>query len=161
MLNKLEVLLKKVSILALFLLFVMTVGFFDFKDSVAVNLDMPIDETYLDEIVENKIDINFDELGTMKASWYGPKFHGKNTANGEVYDQYSFTAAHKKLPFGTMLKVTNPENGKFVVVRINDRGPYIKGRQLDLSKSAALALGMMDEGVIKVNVEKVVLPTYL
>lgn len=161
MLNKLEVLLKKVSIIALFVLFVMTIGFFDFRDSAAVDLDMPIDESYLEEIIVSKIDISFDELGTMKASWYGPKFHGKNTANGEIYDQHAFTAAHKKLPFGTMLKVTNKDNGKSVIVRINDRGPYIKGRQLDLSKSAALALGMMDEGVIKVNVEKVELPSYL
>ncbi|NOX17376.1 MAG: septal ring lytic transglycosylase RlpA family protein [Chlorobi bacterium] len=95
-------------------------------------------------------------MGFMTASWYGPKFHGKLTANGEVYDQMAFTAAHKSLPFGTMLKLTNLENGKSVVVRINDRGPYIKGRDIDLSKGAATALGSIKPGVIKVKVEQLV-----
>jgi rare lipoprotein A len=71
----------------------------------------------------------------------------------------ALTAAHKTLPFGTMLRVTNPQNGKQVVVRINDRGPYIKGRDLDLSKGAALQLGMIEKGVIKVEIEKLV-PQY-
>ncbi|MCC6254715.1 MAG: septal ring lytic transglycosylase RlpA family protein [Ignavibacteriaceae bacterium] len=91
----------------------------------------------------------------MKASWYGPGFHGRLTANGEVYDQMSFTAAHKSLKFGTLLKITNPRNNKSVVIRINDRGPYISGRDLDLSKAAALELGMVKRGVAKIKVEEI------
>jgi rare lipoprotein A len=98
--------------------------------------------------------ISFEDQGEMVASWYGPRFHGKLTANGEIYDQDSYTAAHKKYSFGTLLKVTNPRNHKSIIVRINDRGPYIKGRELDLSKASATALGMMDRGVIKVKVEQ-------
>ena len=98
--------------------------------------------------------VNYIDKGNMVASWYGPRFHGKITANGEIYNQFAFTAASKSLRFGTLLKVTNPRNDKSVVVRINDRGPYISGRQLDLSKAAALALGMMKRGVIKVQVEQ-------
>ena len=107
-------------------------------------------------VAEAKPAINVAGMGFMKASWYGPKFHGKLTANGEVYDQMAFTAAHKSLPFGTMLKLTNLENGKSVIVRINDRGPYIKGRDIDLSKGAAIALGSIKPGVIKVKVEQLV-----
>lgn len=109
--------------------------------------------------VNTRIGINFVKEGTMTASWYGPKFHGKRTANTETYDQLALTAAHKTLPFGTMLRVTNPRNGKQVIVRVNDRGPYVKGRDLDLSKGAAMKLGMVDKGVIKVQIEKLV-PQY-
>ncbi|HCY75222.1 MAG TPA: hypothetical protein DHV28_04830 [Ignavibacteriales bacterium] len=91
----------------------------------------------------------------MKASWYGPGFHGQKTANGEVYNQNSFTAAHKSLKFGTLLKITNLKNNRSVVVRINDRGPYIQGRDLDLSKAAALELGMVRRGVAKIKVEEI------
>jgi rare lipoprotein A len=98
--------------------------------------------------------ISYVDKGYMTASWYGPRFHGRKTANGEIYDQMAFTAAHKGLKFGTMLKITNPKNDQFVIVRINDRGPYIGGRQLDLSKAAALQLGMMKRGVLKVKVDE-------
>lgn len=98
--------------------------------------------------------ISYIDKGYMTASWYGPRFHGRKTANGEIYDQTAFTAAHKGLKFGTLLKITNPRNDKFVIVRINDRGPYIGGRQLDLSKAAALQLGMMKRGVSKVKVDE-------
>ncbi len=98
--------------------------------------------------------ISYIDKGYMTASWYGPRFHGKETANGETYDQMAFTAAHKGLKFGTMLKLTNPKNEQTVIVRINDRGPFIGGRQLDLSKAAALQLGMMKRGVLKVKVEE-------
>ncbi|WP_460802770.1 septal ring lytic transglycosylase RlpA family protein [Nocardiopsis aegyptia] len=74
--------------------------------------------------------------GTCEASFYGDGFHGATTANGETFDTYGMTAAHKTLPFDTMVKVTNPDNGKSVTVRINDRGPYIDGRCLDLSTAA-------------------------
>ena len=99
--------------------------------------------------------VEFLDKGTMKASWYGPGFNGHKTANGEVYNQMSFTAAHKSLKFGTLLKVTNIKNGKSVVVRINDRGPYIHGRDLDLSKAAALELGFVRKGVSKIKVEEI------
>jgi rare lipoprotein A len=99
--------------------------------------------------------VEFVDKGSMKASWYGPGFHGRKTANGEIYDQMSFTAAHKSLKFGTLLKITNLKNNKSVVIRINDRGPYIHGRDLDLSKAAALELGMVRKGVAKIKVEEI------
>jgi rare lipoprotein A len=99
--------------------------------------------------------INYSDMGAMKASWYGPGFHGKKTANGEIYNQMSFTAAHKSLKFGTLLKITNQKNGKFVVIRINDRGPYIEGRDLDLSKAAAIQIGLMRRGVARLKVEEI------
>lgn len=80
------------------------------------------------------------------ASWYGPGFHGRTTANGEKYNMHEFTAAHKTLPFGTRVLVHNPRTGKEVVVRINDRGPYAKGRVIDLSKAAATVLGIRSRG---------------
>jgi rare lipoprotein A len=99
--------------------------------------------------------VKLNEMGTMKSSWYGPGFHGKKTANGEIYDQMALTAAHKSLKFGTLLKVTNPRNGRSVIVRINDRGPYIEGRDLDLSKAAAKELGLMRRGVARMKVEEI------
>lgn len=98
--------------------------------------------------------VNYIDKGNMTASWYGPQFHGKTTANGEVFNQLAYTAASKSLRFGTLLKVTNLRNNKSVIVRINDRGPYIDGRQLDLSKAAAQALGMVRRGVIRVKVQQ-------
>jgi rare lipoprotein A len=98
--------------------------------------------------------VNFDDIGTMTASWYGPRFHGKTTANGESFNQMALTAAHKTLPFGTVIKVTNFKTGKSVLVRINDRGPFVDGRDLDLSRGTALALGMTSRGVIKVKVQQ-------
>ena len=86
------------------------------------------------------------DLQKGMASWYGPGFHGRTTANGEKFDMYELTAAHKTLPFGTRVVVHNPRTGKEVVVRINDRGPYAKGRILDLSKAAASALGLKSRG---------------
>jgi len=87
------------------------------------------------------------------ASWYGKDFHGRRTANGEVYNMYGISAAHKTLPLGTRVRVTNRNNGRTVTVRINDRGPYVRGRIIDLSYGAAKALGMVDEGVVPVKVE--------
>lgn len=87
------------------------------------------------------------------ASWYGKKFHGRRTASGEVYDMYQLTAAHKILPLGTGVMVTHVRNGKSVMVTINDRGPFVRGRIIDLSYTAAQALGMVEEGVAKVRVE--------
>jgi len=87
------------------------------------------------------------------ASWYGPGFNGRKTANGERYNQYAMTAAHKKLPFGTRVRVTNLNNNKTVIVRINDRGPYMRGRIIDLSKKAAKELAMLRTGTAPVRVE--------
>ncbi len=101
--------------------------------------------------------LNYINKGVMKASWYGPRFHGKLTANGEIFDQETLTAAHKSYRFGTLLKITNPAANKSVIVRINDRGPYIAGRELDLSKAAARELGMLHKGVARIKVEEVTL----
>lgn len=90
---------------------------------------------------------------TVHASWYGPGFHGRRTANGERYDMHGLTAAHKTLPFGTKVRVTNVANGKSVVVRINDRGPFVRGRTIDLSRGAAQAVGMLGAGVAQVRLE--------
>jgi rare lipoprotein A len=86
------------------------------------------------------------------ASWYGSDFHGKKTANGEVYDMHKKTAAHKTLPFGTHLKVVNISNGKEAIVRINDRGPFVKGRIIDLSFAAAKDIEMIGPGTAKVRI---------
>jgi rare lipoprotein A len=86
-----------------------------------------------------------------KASWYGPGFDGRLTANGETFDQQEMTAAHPHLEFGTKVKVTNLQNGRSVVVRINDRGPFIRDRIIDLSAAAARALNMMSSGVAPVR----------
>jgi rare lipoprotein A len=89
------------------------------------------------------------------ASWYGEDFNGRLTASGEVYDMYAMTAAHKTLPLGTIVKVTNEENGKSVEVKINDRGPYVKGRVIDMSKTAGRAIGMREAGTAQVKIEVV------
>lgn len=85
------------------------------------------------------------------ASWYGPNFHGKKTANGEVYDMNKLTAAHRTLPFNSLVKVVNTKNGKSVTVRINDRGPYVDNRIIDLSKKAAEQLQMIQSGTTSVE----------
>ena len=87
------------------------------------------------------------------ASWYGPGFHGRTSASGEAFNQYAMTAAHRTLPFGTQVRVTNLNNGRQVVVRINDRGPYSHGRIIDLSAAAAGAIGLRSAGVGPVQVE--------
>ena len=88
-----------------------------------------------------------------EASWYGEKFHGRQTASGEIYDMYGFTAAHKTLPFHTIVRVTDPLTRKSVVVRITDRGPYVDGRIIDLSWAAASDLELTTHGVIPVRIE--------
>ena len=93
------------------------------------------------------------------ASWYGPGFHGNRTANGEIYDQYELTAAHPSLPLGTRVMVTNLENGRAVQVRINDRGPFVDGRAIDLSYAAARTVGMIGPGTARVRVEVLGSPT--
>jgi rare lipoprotein A len=91
------------------------------------------------------------QVGT--ASWYGEYFQGKQTASGEPYDMHDFTAAHPTLPLGTFVKITNLKNGRAVVVRINDRGPVVDGRIIDVSYNAARALGFNERGLEKVRVD--------
>ncbi|MBN2035643.1 MAG: septal ring lytic transglycosylase RlpA family protein [Chitinispirillaceae bacterium] len=95
----------------------------------------------------------FRQTGT--ASYYARKFHGRRTASGERHDMKDFTAAHRKLPFGTRLKVTNLANGKSVIVRVNDRGPHTKKRIIDLSYAAARNIGLLKQGIAKVVIEVV------
>ena len=92
------------------------------------------------------------------ASWYGPGFNGRHTANGEIYNMNGISAAHKTLPFGTIVQVVDLETGKSVIVRINDRGPFIKGRIIDLSKGAAEKLGIIDKGITKVGLRILYMP---
>ncbi len=96
---------------------------------------------------------NYNKTG--KASYYADKFEGRKTASGEIYKQSKLTAAHRSLPFGTRLKVTNIKNGKSVIVRVNDRGPFVKGRIIDLSKRAASEINLIKMGVAEVKVEQV------
>jgi rare lipoprotein A len=98
-----------------------------------------------------KVDMDYDETGI--ASWYGPGFHGQYTANGEIYDQNALTAAHKTLPLPSMVRVTNLDNGRSIEVRINDRGPFVNGRIIDLTRRDAQLLGFIDQGTAKVRVQ--------
>lgn len=100
----------------------------------------PSTDTKIGEVIEEGV-----------ASWYGPNFHGKLTANGETYDMDGLTAAHRTLPFNTVLRVENIDNGKSVVVRINDRGPYAKNRIIDLSREAAKKIGVLGPGTARVQ----------
>ncbi len=103
-----------------------------------------------------KDDQNYDQTGI--ASWYGHPFHGQPTANGETYDMDSLTAAHQTLPLPSYVRVTNLDNGRSIVVKVNDRGPFVNGRIIDLSRRAARLLGFYDQGTAKVRVERVNTP---
>mgnify|MGYP001179533344 CR=1 FL=1 len=126
------------------------------KESVPVLNDKK-DAVINEEANQNTSVVSYVNRGKMKVSWYGPRFHGKTTANGEVFDQSAFTAAHKTYRFGTLLKITNPNSNQSVVVRVNDRGPYTSGREIDVSKAAANELGLIGNGVAKMKVDEVVL----
>ena len=102
---------------------------------------------------------NYEAQG--KASYYANKFHGRRTSSGEFFNQDSLTCAHRTLPFGTYLKVKNQKNGKEVIVRVNDRGPFVKGRVVDLSRAAAEQIGMLQSGVATVEVVQVEKPVFL
>jgi rare lipoprotein A len=97
--------------------------------------------------------VNYDYDETGVASWYGPGFSGRSTASGETYDENALTAAHKTLPLPTLVRVTNLENGRQIQIRINDRGPYVNNRIIDLSRRAAQLLGMEQQGTAKVRVQ--------
>jgi len=100
-------------------------------------------------LLSGKTEGDFIQKGN--ASWYGKKYHGRKTSNGETYDMHAFTAAHKTLPFNTIVRVVNQDNDSEVRVRINDRGPFIKGRIIDLSKSAAKKIGLDISGIAPVK----------
>jgi rare lipoprotein A len=95
--------------------------------------------------------VGYEDSG--EASYYAMKYQGRQTANGERFNQNAMTAAHKRLPFGSIVKVTNTDNGKSVIVRINDRGPFIRGRIIDLSKSAFQRIGETRLGLLDVDIE--------
>jgi rare lipoprotein A (peptidoglycan hydrolase) len=126
-------------------------------------LPQVINETTSGDASVRKVSVERDVRTTSKraakhalngiASWYGPRFHGKKTASGEIYDQNKLTAAHKTVPLGTKARVTNLENGSTVEVEINDRGPFVEGRIIDLSRAAARALGLVKLGTAPVQVE--------
>jgi rare lipoprotein A len=125
-------------------------------------LPQVVNETNPSDVTIQKASIDSDRKKSSKpakhalngtASWYGPRFHGKKTASGEIYDQRKLTAAHKTLPLGTKARVTNLDNGSSVEVEINDRGPFIEGRIIDLSRAAAGALGFVESGTAPVQVE--------
>jgi len=105
------------------------------------------DNTYASVVPPGR---QYDVVGV--ASWYGKPYHGRRTASGEVYNMYQMTAAHPSLPFGTRVVVTNLENGRSAVVRINDRGPFVHGRVIDVSRKAASQLGFLGQGVTRVGV---------
>ena len=97
------------------------------------------------------VDYNYAETGI--ASWYGPNFHGKYTANGELYDMNALTAAHKTLPLPSIVRVTNLDNGRSIKIKVNDRGPFVKGRIIDMSRRGAQLLGFDNKGTARVRVE--------
>ena len=92
------------------------------------------------------------------ASWYGPGFHGRRTANGETYDMFAFTAAHPSLPFGALVRLVNPGTGRTQLVRINDRGPYVDNREIDVSYAVACRLGMQERGLARLRLELLEVP---
>ena len=102
---------------------------------------------------QNAQDLPTRPYQTGTASWYGKPFHGKTTASGEPYNMFEFTAAHRNLPLGTWVRVTNVRNGKWLVVRVNDRGPYYGKRIIDLSYGVAQLLGFRDRGVARVRLD--------
>jgi rare lipoprotein A (peptidoglycan hydrolase) len=125
----------------------------------AVADETPPVTAVLAEAVPGEVDLTLAAEQVGLASWYGADFQGKPTASGQIFDEEKLTAAHRTLPLRSRVRVTNLENGRSVEVRINDRGPYVAGRVLDLSTRAAKALGMHKEGLALVRIE--VLPMEL
>ena len=113
-----------------------------------VTKEEPVKETKV-VVIEKAIEEAYTANLSGGASFYGEEWNGRRTANGEIFNTYELTAAHKSLPFGTKVKVVNKTNGKSVVVRINDRGPFVKGRTLDLSKKAFQSIANINKGVLK------------
>ena len=125
------------------------------RDSLKTNKEIvikTISDTVKKDSFQNKIKTAFYK-DKVQISYYADKFHGRKTASGAPFDMHKLTAAHKKLPFGTLLRVTNPKNNKSVIVEVNDRGPYIKGRELDLSRMAFSKIANINSGHIEANLE--------
>jgi rare lipoprotein A len=137
--------MKKISLFLLFIIF-LSAGCATKRSYYIFHKPVKPSKTY----------IGYQETGI--ASWYGSNFHGRPTASGEIYNMYAMTAAHKTLPLGTYVKVTNLENGRTVVVKINDRGPFVKGRIIDLTYTAAKKLGMANKGITRVKITVVKSP---
>ena len=114
----------------------------------ALTKEEPVKETKV-VVIEKAIEEAYTANLSGGASFYGEEWNGRRTANGEIFNTYELTAAHKSLPFGTKVKVVNKTNGKSVVVRINDRGPFVKGRTIDLSKKAFQSIASIKKGVLK------------
>lgn len=150
-------------------IFLSTIGF---SASITTREDIIkeiIEKTYIDNEVSKSLEkLKTDSIGYTdgdeendnfvyfqngKASFYGERWNGKKTANGDIFNTSLLTAAHKTLPFGTIVKVTNEDNGKSVIVKINDRGPFIKGRVIDLTKAAFSSIESINKGVTKVKLE--------
>jgi rare lipoprotein A (peptidoglycan hydrolase) len=109
-------------------------------------------------VVSNRKPIEPISVWDGTASWYGSRFHGRLTANGEIYDMYAPTAAHLSLPLGSLVRLVNPETGLSRLVRINDRGPYVEGREIDVSYEVARSLGFEDQGLAQVRIELLGVP---
>ena len=118
------------------------------EEPVKETKEEPVKETKV-VVIEKAIEKAYTANLSGGASFYGEEWNGRRTANGEIFNTYELTAAHKSLPFGTKVKVVNKTNGKSVVVRINDRGPFVKGRTLDLSKKAFQSIASINKGVLK------------
>ena len=126
------------------------------RETIAAKIEIPEDEPSviekLNTVASNTVR-KFSQTGA--ASWYGRQFHGRKTASGETFDMNGLTAAHRSLPLNCYIRVTNKTNGKSVVVKVNDRGPFHGNRVLDLSYGAAMQLGITNAGTAKVNIERV------
>ena len=133
-------------------LFLLFFSFFAFASVSAQQTDLQRDSILTDSLQTQFL--GNDSLRTVigKASYYASKFHGRRTANGEVFSNKKMTAAHLKLPFGTIVKVTNLDNGRTVIVKVNDRGPHTKAFIIDVSQAAAKELGFYTKGVAKVEI---------
>lgn len=145
-----------------FFLKVLFVAFFVFINSnpgVGLKLGNPVvakkvydEDIFNSSTIENKL-LSYESYGEMVATWYGNYFHGRKTSSGDIYDQDGLTAAHKTLPFGTLLKLTNLKNNKSIIVRVNDRPGFKSPNRVDISRGAAKALGMVHIGRMKLKVE--------
>ena len=126
------------------------------RETIAAKIELPAEEPSviekLNTVASNTVR-KFSQTGT--ASWYGRQFHGRKTASGETFDMNAMTAAHRSLPLNCYIRVTNRNNGKSVVVKVNDRGPFHGNRVLDLSYGAAKRLGITNSGTARVNIERV------
>ncbi len=151
--------MRSVSIVFLGSLLLLVVGFYSVSsDSIA---DETVAEPAVVAVPEEtvpapaEVKVIYSDKKEMRATWYGPGFHGRRTASGEIFDEEAFTCAHRSLPFGTVLRITNPITEKTVYIRVNDRGPVSRRFDLDLSRGAARELGYMANGVAKLQVEMV------